>query len=138
MSPAARFAVTSAAVLGVLFPVLETARRGLDAWLRTPATLLEDYVAGALLLGAAVAVFRRWPSGWIMMLAASAYTTGMMSSSLWGQLEAQLQGVTWEANQALIVAIKMILWGLPLSMTIVAAKMLRGRPGERAAAKPIT
>ncbi|WP_312162608.1 hypothetical protein [Phenylobacterium sp.] len=127
MSPAARFAVPSAALLGVLFPVLETARRGLGAWLTTPVTLLEDYVAGALLLWAAFAVLRSRPAGWLIMLAASAYTTGMMSSSFLKQLEAQLQGVAWEANQGLVVAIKLFLWGLPLILTIVAARTLLGR-----------
>ena len=127
MSPAARFAVPSAILLGVLFPVLETVRRGFGAWLHTPVTLLEDYVAGGLLLWAAAAVLRRWPAGWIIMLAASAYATGMMSSSFWNQLEAQFKGVSWEANQTLIIAIKAILWGLPLSMTILSAKVLGGR-----------
>lgn len=127
MSPAARFAVPAAALLGVLFPVLETARRGFGAWLVTPMTLLEDYIAGGLLLWAALAVFRARPAGWHIMLVASAYTTGMMSSSFLKQLEAQVQGVAWEANQGLVVSIKLFLWGLPLILTIVAAKVLLGR-----------
>jgi hypothetical protein len=140
MSPAARFAVPAAAILGILFPVLETVRRGFGAWLITPVTLLEDYVAGALLLWAAIAVFRRWPSGWVVMLAACAYTTGMMSSSFWNQLEAQLKGVTWEANQTLIVMIKMILWGLPLVITVLSAQVVLGAAsaGGRAGAKPVS
>ena len=126
MSPAARFAVPSAAILGMLFPVLETLRRGFGAWLTKPVTMLEDYVAGGLLLIAAAALARRRPSGWALMLAASAYATGMMSSSFWNQLEAQLMGVTWESNQALVVAIKAVLWGVPLAVTVVSARMLLG------------
>lgn len=127
MSPLARFAVISAASLGVLFPVLETARRGFAAWLTTPATLFEDYVAGALLLWAAFALARGWRSGWTVMLLAAAYTTGMMSSSFLKQLEAQLQGVSWEANQTLVVAIKALLWGLPLAVTVLSARAVLGR-----------
>lgn len=117
-----RFAVVSAAVLGVLFPLLETLRRGLGAWLTTPVTLLEDYVAGALLLWAAIFLAQRRASGWVVMLAAAAYATGMMSSSFWKQLEAQLTGETWEANQGVVIAFKLFLWGLPLILTIVSAR----------------
>ncbi|CAN7264002.1 hypothetical protein LJR164_001194 [Phenylobacterium sp. LjRoot164] len=123
-----RFAVVSAALLGVLFPLLETLRRGLGAWLTTPVTLLEDYVAGGLLLWAALALARRRPSGWVLMLAASAYATGMMSSSFWKQLEAQLTGETWEDNQGVVVGFKLFLWALPLILTIISAKaVLRER-----------
>ena len=119
-----RFAVIAAAVLGVLFPLLETLRRGFSAWLTTPVTLLEDYVAGGLLLWAAVVLAQRRPSGWMVMLAAAAYTTGMMSSSFWKQLEAQLTGETWEANQGLIIGFKLLLWGLPLILTVLSAKVV--------------
>jgi prolipoprotein diacylglyceryltransferase len=126
-----RFAVVSAAVLGVLFPLLETLRRGLGAWLTTPVTLLEDYVAGALLLWAAAFLAQRRPSGWVVMLAAAAYATGMMSSSFWKQLEAQLTGETWEANQGVVIAFKLFLWGLPLILTILSARaLLRERNGR--------
>lgn len=119
-----RFAIVSAALLGVLFPLLETLRRGLGTWLTKPVTMLEDYVAGGLLLWAVAALAQRRPSGWVVMLAAAAYTTGMMSSSFWNQLEAQLRGEAWEANQGLIVAIKLVLWGLPLALTILSAKVV--------------
>ena len=117
-----RFAVISAALLGVLFPLLETLRRGFSAWLTTPVTLLEDYVAGALLLWAAVFLGQRRPSGWVVMLAAAAYTTGMMSSSFWKQLEAQLTGETWEDNQIVVIGFKLLLWGVPLILTIISAR----------------
>lgn len=124
MSPAARFAVPVAAILGLLFPVLETLRRGLGAWLEKPVTLLEDYVAGALLLCAAWALARQARGAWVLMLAAAAYTTGMMSSSFWNQLEAQIRGEAWEANQGLVLVFKAFLWGLPLAVSLVAAKVL--------------
>lgn len=125
---AARFAAPAAALLGLAFPVLETARRGFGFWLVRPVTMLEDYVAGALLLWGALALARRSPSGWIVMLAAAAYATGMMSSSFWNQLEAQFKGEAWEPNQALVVAVKALLWGLPLLLTVLAARALARRP----------
>jgi len=124
MSGRARFVVVSAAILGILFPVLETLRRGFGAWLHTPATMLQDYVAGGLLLAAVVAVLAGWRLGWPTMLAACAYATGMMSSSFWSQLEAQMTGVTWEANQVLVVAVKSLLWGFPLVMTVLSAMIV--------------
>jgi hypothetical protein len=133
MSPAARFAIAVATLLGLLFPILETLRRGLGAWLTTPVTLLEDYVAGGLLLWAAAALARGARSGWLAMLAACAYTTGMMSSSFWNQLEAQLKGETWEANQGVVLAFKAFLWGLPLIVAILSARVAAGRRLDRAA-----
>ena len=126
-----RFAVIAAAVLGVLFPLLETLRRGFSAWLTTPVTLLEDYVAGALLLWAAVFLGQRRPSGWVVMLAAAAYTTGMMSSSFWKQLEAQLTGETWEDNQIVVIGFKLLLWGVPLILTIISARAVLRQQAAR-------
>lgn len=126
-----RFAVISAALLGVLFPLLETLRRGFSAWLTTPVTLLEDYVAGALLLWAAVSLGQRRPSGWVVMLAAAAYTTGMMSSSFWKQLEAQLTGETWEDNQIVVIGFKLLLWGVPLILTIISARAVLRQQAAR-------
>lgn len=134
MTPAARIAVPTAAIFGLLFPVLETLRRGFGAWLERPVTMLEDYVAGGLLLAAAGMLGRGRPLGWPLMLGASAYTTGMMSSSFWNQLEAQLTGVVWEEGQGLVVAIKAILWAAPLGLGVLSAKvLLNGRQGASAA-----
>lgn len=129
MSGRARFVVVSAAILGILFPVLETLRRGFGAWLHTPATMLQDYVAGGLLLIAVLAVLAGWRLAWPTMLAACAYATGMMSSSFWGQLEAQMTGVTWEANQVLVVAVKSLLWAFPLVMTVLSARIVASQTG---------
>lgn len=129
MSGRARFVIVSATILGVLFPLLETLRRGFGAWLHTPATMLQDYVAGGLLLVAVAAVLAGWRLGWPTMLAACAYATGMMSSSFWGQLEAQLTGVSWEANQVLVVAVKSLLWAFPLAMTVLSARIVASQTG---------
>ncbi|MFI6901252.1 hypothetical protein ACIBKY_08325 [Nonomuraea sp. NPDC050394] len=128
MSPIARFAVASAAVLGVLFIGLETVRRGIQAWWTTPVTILEDYVAGILLIIAAVALLRSARLSWPLMLAAGAYATGMMSSSLWGQVEAQLKGETWESQQVTVIAVKTLLWLLPLTLSVLSVRELHRSP----------
>jgi hypothetical protein len=58
------------------------------------------------------------------MLVAAAYATGMMSSSFWKQLEAQLTGETWEDNQGVVIAFKLLLWGVPLILTILSARAI--------------
>ncbi|MEV4892339.1 hypothetical protein AB0K48_23445 [Nonomuraea sp. NPDC055795] len=128
MSPIARFAAISAAVLGVLFIGLETARRGVEAWWTTPVTILEDYVAGILLIIAALALLRSARLSWPLMLAAGAYATGMMTSSLWGQVEAQLKGEMWESQQITVIAVKALLWLLPLTLSIISVRELHRRP----------
>ncbi|MFI6290974.1 hypothetical protein ACIBEJ_05275 [Nonomuraea sp. NPDC050790] len=125
MSPISRFAAISAAVLGLLFIALETFRRGLAALGTTPVTVLEDYVAGLLLIVAAAALFRSARMGWPLMLAAGAYATGMMTSSLWGQVEAQLKGETWESQQVTVIAVKAFLWLLPLVLSLLSLRELR-------------
>ncbi|WP_283134995.1 hypothetical protein [Rhizohabitans arisaemae] len=131
MSPIARFSATSSAILGLLFIILETARRGIDAWGTTSVTILEDYIAGILLVTAAVALIRSARISWPLMLAASAYATGMMTSSLWGQVEAQLRGETWETQQSIVIAVKAFLWLLPLILSVFSLRELRrGFHGE--------
>jgi hypothetical protein len=125
MSSTARFAAISAVVLGLLFIVLETVRRGLAALATTPVTVLEDYIAGILLIVAALALFRSARMGWPLMLAAGAYATGMMTSSFWGQVEAQLKGETWESQQVTVIAVKALLWLLPLTLSVVSLRELR-------------
>jgi hypothetical protein len=44
-----RFEVTAAFAMGVMLPVLETARRGISHWTVNFTTMFEDYLAGALL-----------------------------------------------------------------------------------------
>ena len=53
-----RFEITAAIVMGVLLPILETARRGISHWTINFTTMFEDYVAGTLLLIGGWAAYR--------------------------------------------------------------------------------
>jgi hypothetical protein len=115
-----RFEVHAAFALGILLPLLETLRRGLQTWLVDTTTMFEDYVAGALLLIAAASVRRgvRWAP--IFMVVAWAYVTGMMSSSFWYQLEETLRGVVEEPP--IVLCGKLILWTICLAALVSAVR----------------
>jgi uncharacterized membrane protein len=104
-----RFPVAAAFAIGVLLPALETLRRGVGEWTRDFTTMFEDYVAGALLLVAAIGATRerRWAP--LFLIAAWGYVTGLMSSSFWYQLEETLRGTITE--DPVVLAVKLLLWG---------------------------
>jgi len=100
----------SALALGLLFPGLETMRRGFHYGAVDFTTMFEDYLAGALLLGGAALAWRgdRW--GLPLLAAAWAYTTGMMGGSLWHQLEQTIRGIDLEPGNEIVIAVKAVLW----------------------------
>jgi len=106
-----RFEVRAAAVLGVLLPMLETMRRGYPHWLVDFTTMFEDYFAGALLLTSGWLAERGRPYAKYCLLAAFAYTTGMMNSSFMGQIEATLRGNLEPHNTATLV-FKGLMWSM--------------------------
>ena len=105
-----RFEVTAAFVIGLLLPVLETARRGIGHWAIEFTTMFEDYVAGALLLFGAWATSRARPWGSTFLLLAWAYFTGLMSTSFWYQLEETLRQIVSEPNNVVVLVVKFLLW----------------------------
>jgi hypothetical protein len=112
-----RFEVISALVVGALLPILETVRRGVACWTVNVTTMLEDYVAGGLLLVAGFLALRAKPSALLFLVAAWAYVTGMMSTSFWYQLESTIRGVDLisggdlDPQNAAVLAFKTLLWG---------------------------
>jgi hypothetical protein len=131
-----RFEVTAALVVGALLPLLETIRRGVAYWTVNVTTMLEDYVAGGLLLVAGFLAIRAKPSAPLVLVAAWAYVTGMMSSSFWYQLESTIRGVDLEPRNSTVLAFKVLLWGtcvisLLLSLRRAAGKSRR-HPDETA------
>ena len=114
-----RFEGIAAAVLGVLLPLLETYRRGLGYWQIEFTTMFEDYLAGALLLAAAFAAYRRMPSQTALLLTAWAWMTGMMTISLAGQIEATIRGVDLEPGNTDVLLVKFVLF------VVSAAALLR-------------
>jgi hypothetical protein len=107
-----RFEVNSALVVGIALPLLETIRRGLAYWTVNLTTMLEDYVAGGLLLVAAFLAIRAKSSAPLLLVTAWAYVTGMMSSSFWYQLEATIRGTDLEPRNTVVLAFKILLWGV--------------------------
>ena len=107
-----RFEVAAAFAIGVLLPLLETCRRGINHWTVDFTTMFEDYVAGALLLIAGWASYRKRSWGTLFLILAWAYVTGMMGGSFWYQLEDTLRQNASEPNNLLVVAIKFLLWAI--------------------------
>lgn len=105
-----RFEVCAAFVVGVFLPVLETIRRGFAYWTVNVTTMLEDYVAGGLLLVAGFLAVRARPSASLCLVTAWAYVTGMMTSSFWYQLEAGCRGVDLEPLGSTVLVFKILLW----------------------------
>ena len=105
-----RFEVVAAFVIGLLLPVMETARRGIGHWAVEFTTMFEDYVAGGLLLVGAWAATRSRPWGPTFLLVAWAYFAGLMSSSFWWQLEEAIRRTATEPNSMLVLVVKTILW----------------------------
>jgi hypothetical protein len=105
-----RFEVAAGFIVGLLLPVLETARRGLGHWAVEFTTMFEDYVAGALLLLGAWATTRARPWGSTFLLLAWAYFTGLMSTSFWWQLEETFRQTVSERNSVVVLVVKSLLW----------------------------
>ena len=105
-----RFEVAAGFVVGLLLPVLETARRGVSHWAVEFTTMFEDYVAGVLLLIGAWASHRARPWGSTFLLLAWAYFTGLMSTSFWWQLEETFRHTVSEPNSLTVLIVKCLLW----------------------------
>ena len=107
-----RFEIIAAFAMGVLLPVLETARRGISHWAINFTTMFEDYLAGALLLIGGWAAYRSKSWGPVFLVLSWAYFSGLMTSSFVGQLEETLRQSASEPNNLLVVVVKSLLWGV--------------------------
>ena len=105
-----RFEIIAAFTIGVLLPILETARRGISHWTINFTTMFEDYVAGALLLIGGWAAYRSKSWGAMFLVLAWASFSGLMTSSFVGQLEETLRQTASEPNNLLVVVVKFLLW----------------------------
>jgi hypothetical protein len=124
-----RFEVIAAFVLGVLMPVLETARRGITHWTVDFTTMFEDYLGGALLLIGAWAVYRAKSWSAIFLVLAWASISGGMTISFVSQLEDTIRQTVTEPNNAVVVSVKFLLW-----VTCVTALTLSFRSALKASA----
>ncbi len=120
-----RFEVTAGFVVGLLLPVLETARRGIGHWAVEFTTMFEDYVAGALLLIGAWATTRARSWGPTFLLLAWAYFSGLMSSSFWWQLEETFRQTATEPNSLLVLGVKSLLWITCITSLVLSFRRVR-------------
>ena len=107
-----RFEVIAAFTIGVLLPILETARRGISHWTINFTTMFEDYLLGALLLIGGWAAYRSRAWGPVFLVLAWAAFSGLMTSSFVGQLEETLRQTVSEPNNLLVVVVKFLLWSV--------------------------
>ena len=107
-----RFEVIAAFAIGVLLPLLETARRGISHWTINFTTMFEDYLAGALLLVGGWAAYRAKSWGAVFLVLAWASFSGLMTSSFLNQLEETLRQTASEPSNSLVVIVKFLLWSV--------------------------
>ncbi len=115
-----RFEIIAAFVMGVLLPVLETARRGISHWTIDFTTMFEDYLAGALLLIGGWAAYRAKSWGTVFLVLAWASFSGLMTSSFLGQLEETLRQTASEPNNLLVVVVKFLLWSVCVASLVLS------------------
>jgi len=115
-----RFEIIAAFAIGVLLPVLETARRGITHWAINFTTMFEDYFAGALLLVGGWAAYRSKSWGAVFLVLAWAYFSGLMTSSFLNQLEETLRHTASEPSNLLVLVVKFLLWSVCVSSLVLS------------------
>jgi len=120
-----RFEVIAAFVIGVLLPVLETARRGISTWTVNFTTMFEDYLAGALLLVGGWAAYRAKSWGGLFLVLAWAYFSGLMTSSFVGQLEETLRQTASEPGNLMVLVVKFLLWSVCVTSLVLSFRTAR-------------
>jgi hypothetical protein len=115
-----RFEIIAAFTIGVLLPILETARRGISYWTINFTTMFEDYVGGALLLIGGWAAYRSKSWGPVFLVLAWAAFSGLMTSSFVGQLEETLRQTASEPHNLLVVTVKFLLWSVCLVSLVLS------------------
>ena len=107
-----RFEIIAAFAIGVLLPLLETARRGISHWTVNFTTMFEDYLAGALLLVGGWAAYQSKSWGPVFLVWAWAFFSGLMTSSFLNQLEETLRQTASEPGNLLVLVVKFLLWSV--------------------------
>ena len=114
-----RFEVIAAFAIGLLLPVLETARRGITHWAVDFTTMFEDYLGGAVLLIGAWAVTSARSWGTTFLAIAWGAIAGLMTLSLVSQLEDTIRGTT-EPHNMVVIIVKFLLWSVAVSSLVLS------------------
>ena len=124
-----RFEIIAAFVIGVLLPVLETARRGINYWTINFTTMFEDYLAGALLLVGGWVAYRSRSWGPVFLVLAWAYFSGLMTSSFVSQVEETLRQTVDEPDNLIVVVVKFLLWSVCVVSLVLSFRIaIQRRP----------
>lgn len=113
-------------VLAFVFLAGETARRGISYFSINATTMLEDYVAGLLLLFAALAWGRQAKGATIIMAASWSYVAGGMFVPFFAHLEAWVRDETMRSDHIHtdinVVILKAIVWAISVACCLVSLK----------------
>jgi hypothetical protein len=123
-----RFEVVAAYALGVALPVLEVCRRGND--FSHIAAYADDFLAGGLLLSAAIATSKRLPIAPILLVVAWAILSGGFYYSFFGQLESTVRSDVSGLSNMTILVVKGALYIVVLVALVLAIRHLVRQPGS--------
>jgi hypothetical protein len=117
---AMRFHVAAAYVMGIGLPVLELLRRGSDV--SRVANYADDFLAGGLLLWAAIATSQGRRVGPVLLVMAWAMVCGGFYYSIVGQLQNPAPVDVSGLPNTVVVLIKIALCAVAIAALIVSAK----------------
>jgi peptidoglycan/LPS O-acetylase OafA/YrhL len=120
-----RFEHAAAYAMGVGLPLLEALRRKTN--FSTVAGYVDDFLAGGLLLIAAYATTRGWPSGPVWLLLAWATLAGGLYGSFFGQLQSTASHDVGGLPNMTVVVIKGVLYAIAIAGTVQSARLLTRR-----------
>jgi len=122
-----KFVILFTWLLGLGLPLLETYRRGLDHWLVHSMTMAGDYIMGAILICAGLALVTKKSYANLLSVIAWAYVLGVMNAAFWGHLEGSLRGVTLCDNnptETNAIIVKGVIWLIALISVIISTRAL--------------
>jgi hypothetical protein len=122
-----RFDVAAAYVMGIGLPVLEVLRRGSDVGLF--ADYADDFLAGGLLLWAAIATSQGRRVGPVLLVVAWAIVCGGFYYSIVGQLQNPAPSDVSGLPNAVVVYVKIALGAVAVAALVVSVKRVVDRLG---------